>query len=177
MRTRTWSVAVAMLAGALAVGCATAAEPSAAPAEPAPEPATESADTDDLDDGATIAGQTVTVHKTPTCACCGDYEAYLEAHGVEVVVEEHDDLDQIKADLGVPDELRSCHTNEIDGYAVEGHVPVEALADLLEQAPDADGIALAGMPPGSPGMPGEQAEPFDVRVFADATDTGSLGDY
>lgn len=119
----------------------------------------------------------MTVHKTPTCGCCGEYEEYLETHGLEVVVEEHDDLDPIKAGFGVPADLRSCHTNEIDGYGVEGHVPIEALADLLEQAPDVDGIALGGMPKGSPGMPGDQEEPFDVRLFTDAADAGQLGEY
>ncbi|MBS3940784.1 MAG: hypothetical protein KG028_07480 [Actinobacteria bacterium] len=117
------------------------------------------------------------VHKTATCTCCAQYEDYLAAHDVDLEVVVHDDLDAVKADFAVPGSQRSCHTNEIGGYYVEGHVPLEAIADLLEQAPDVDGIALAGMPSGSPGMPGEQTEPFLVTTSVDGEVVGELGRY
>lgn len=119
----------------------------------------------------------VTVHKTATCECCGQYEDYLAANGVDVEVVVHDDVAPLKDDFGVPADQRSCHTNEVAGYFVEGHVPVEAIAALLAQAPAVDGIALAGMPSGSPGMPGEQTEPFVVTMSADGAVVGELGRF
>jgi hypothetical protein len=123
------------------------------------------------------ADHTVTVHRTASCSCCGEYEAYLEAVGFTVVPEIHDDLTEVKAGFGIPDGEGSCHTNEVAGYAAEGHVPAEALLQLIDQAPEVDGISLAGMPVGSPGMPGEQQEPFVVRTFVDGEVDGELGRY
>ena len=67
--------------------------------------------------------QTMTVHKTPWCGCCAKWAEHLEENGFTCVIEEHEDLTPIRSELGVPDELRSCHTGEVNGYAVEGHVP------------------------------------------------------
>lgn len=120
---------------------------------------------------------TVTVHKTASCECCGQYEAYLTAHGVEVEAVVHDDVGPLKDELGVPTDQRSCHTNEVGGYFAEGHVPVEAIDALLDQAPDVDGIALAGMPAGSPGMPGEKTDPFVVTTVVDGEVVGELGEF
>lgn len=119
----------------------------------------------------------VTVHRSPTCSCCGAYEEYLATHGFEVVVEEHDDMAPYKQDQGIPAELWSCHTNEVDGYLAEGHVPVEALEELLAQRPDIDGIALPGMPAGSPGMPGAKEGPFVVTAFDQGEVTATFGSY
>ena len=120
---------------------------------------------------------TVTVHKTESCACCGEYETYLTEHGVDIEVVLHDDMGPFKDEVGVPADQRSCHTNEVAGYFVEGHVPVEAIAALVDQAPDVDGISLAGRPPGSPGMPGEQTEPFVVTTAVDGEVVGELGRF
>jgi hypothetical protein len=120
---------------------------------------------------------TVIVHRTASCSCCGEYEAYLEAVGFTVVPEIHDDLTEVKAGFGIPEGEGSCHTKEVAGYAAEGHVPAEALLQLIDQAPEVDGIALAGMPVGSPGMSGEQQEPFVVRTFVDGEVDGELGRY
>lgn len=120
---------------------------------------------------------TVVVHKTESCECCGQYEDYLEELGVPIRIEIHEDIGAVKDDLGVPQDEWSCHTNEVDGYVIEGHVPAEAIAALLEEAPDVDGIALAGMPSGSPGMPGEQTEPFVVTTFVDGEVVGELGRF
>ena len=127
---------------------------------------------------AVIGEQTavVEVYKAPGCGCCGGWEEYMESHGYTVVSTEDPDLADLKVERGVPAEAQSCHTAVIDGYIVEGHVPVEAIDDLLSERPDVDGIALPGMPPGSPGMPGEKTEPFEVLVIDDG-ETEAFGAY
>jgi hypothetical protein len=161
-RTRTLFATVAVLL--LAGGCATATPDT---------PLSTSAG------GTVAAGErpVVTVHRTESCSCCGSYEEHLEAAGFEVVVELHDDANVLQDELGVPEELRSCHVNVVDGYLAVGHVPVEALDDLVATRPDLTGIALAGMPLGSPGMPGEQEGPFVVEGFLDGAVTGLVGRY
>jgi hypothetical protein len=94
----------------------------------------------------------VTVYKTPWCGCCTDWVDHLRAEGLPLVVVEKPDLTAIRAELGVPDDLASCHTAEVDGYAIEGHVPARDIRRLLDERPDLQGIAVPGMPIGSPGM-------------------------
>ena len=101
--------------------------------------------------------QTMTVHKTPWCGCCAKWAEHLEENGFTVVIEEHEDLTPIRSELGVPDELRSCHTGEVNGYAVEGHVPASDIRRLLAEMPSARGLSVPGIPPGQamaqqPGM-------------------------
>lgn len=158
--------------------------PEAAPdTAPADDDATDDTTADDTtaDDIATglaaAEGVTVTVHRTEACSCCGQYEAYLEAAGFTVEQVIHEDLAPIKTAFGIPDDERSCHTNELGGYVAEGHVPAEALLQLLDEAPEISGISLAGMPTGSPGMPGEQEAPFEVRTFIDGEVVGELGSF
>ena len=115
---------------------------------------------------------TVVVHKSPTCGCCGVYASYLKRQGYDVEVHNTNDVEAKKQELGVPYELVSCHTSEVGGYVVEGHVPEEAVAKLLTEKPDIKGIGMAGMPAGSPGMGGSQAEPF---VVYEILDDGSKG--
>ena len=91
----------------------------------------------------------------------------MRAHGFTVRPVPTDDMAAVKQQMGMPQGARSCHTAVIDGYAIEGHVPVEAIEDLLAQRPAIDGIALPGMPAGSPGMPGDKAAPFEVLAVAD----------
>jgi len=97
----------------------------------------------------------VRIHKDPNCGCCGVWAKHLEAAGFAVRVEETSDLDAVRHRLGVPAELTACHTAEVGGYVVEGHVPAIAIKRMLEQRPDAAGIAVPGMPLGSPGMGGK----------------------
>lgn len=97
-------------------------------------------------------------------------------HGFTVRSMPTDDMAAMKHQLGMPKDTWSCHTAVIDGYAIEGHVPVEAIEDLLVQRPAIDGIALPGMPPGSPGMPGNKAAPFAVLAVADGA-TSEFGSY
>jgi hypothetical protein len=126
---------------------------------------------------AAAEGHTVTVHRTTTCSCCGEYEAYLQSVGFTVEPKVHEDLTDVKHGFGIPEDEGSCHTNEVAGYAAEGHVPAEALLELIDRGPEVDGISLAGMPAGSPGMPGEQPEPLVVRSFIDGEVVGEFGRY
>lgn len=106
----------------------------------------------------------LTVHKDPNCGCCGGWVEHLRAAGFEVAVRETSDLQPLKARLGVPDALASCHTAEMGRYVIEGHVPVRAIERLLGEQPDARGLAVPGMPLGSPGM-GGAPEVYDVILF------------
>jgi len=101
---------------------------------------------------AAAAGPAVTVYKSPSCGCCGAWVAHLRAAGFLVAVRDVDDLTPIARKLGVPDPLRSCHTAMVGGYAVEGHVPAADIRRLLKERPRAAGLAVPGMPLGSPGM-------------------------
>lgn len=118
-------------------------------------------------------GLSATVYKSPTCDCCSSYVEFLEKHGVTVNAVDTDNLAQIKADNGIPAVAQSCHTTVMDGYIIEGHVPLAALEQLFTERPEVDGIALPGMPTGTPGMPGTKQGPFEVLSFTD----GQLGFY
>ncbi|MEO5378915.1 MAG: DUF411 domain-containing protein [Magnetococcus sp. DMHC-6] len=109
------------------------------------------------------------VHKSPTCGCCTEWIHYLEKNGIQVTVENHPNMTEIKNRLGVPDQLSSCHTGVINGYLVEGHVPIEDILRLLEEHPIAKGIAAPGMPIGSPGMeiPHTKPDRYQVLLFTD----------
>ena len=107
----------------------------------------------------------VLVHKDPNCGCCTGWVQHLRDSGFTVRVEETSYLDSIRARLGVPTELAACHTAEVAGYLVEGHVPAEAVRRLLVERPNARGIAVPGMPVGSPGMEGGRSQPYAVVLF------------
>ncbi|WP_346796785.1 DUF411 domain-containing protein [Halomonas sp. Bachu 37] len=112
-----------------------------------------------------------TMYKNPQCGCCDGYARHLEELGVEVKIVDDVELGDIKLQAGVPYGLGSCHTIQIGEYWIEGHVPMEAVEALFEQQPDVDGIGLAGMPIGTPGMPGPQKEPYEVYTFTDQKDS------
>ncbi len=112
-----------------------------------------------------LAAGEMTVFKSPDCGCCGAWAEAMEAEGFSVRIEERDwsELDALKARLGIAPAHAGCHTAEIDGYVVEGHVPAADIRRLLAERPDAIGIAVPGMPVGSPGMEmGGRTEPYDV---------------
>ncbi len=115
----------------------------------------------------TAAAQSATMYKDPFCGCCEGHANYLREEGFEVEIVETpaEKLAAIKSLHQIPAELQSCHTLLIDGYVVEGHVPVEAIEKLQEEKPDIAGIALPGMPLGSPGMGGRKSAPFTVMVL------------
>lgn len=106
----------------------------------------------------------LTVHKSPYCGCCKQWIEHMRAHGFEVSVVETEDLGPVKARVGVPPGEGSCHTAEVEGYFVEGHVPAEDVKRLLAERPEARGITLPGMPIGSPGMEIEGAPPQAYTV-------------
>jgi len=108
-----------------------------------------------------------TLYKNPQCSCCESYADYLRENGFEVTVEPTHDLPLIKRQHGVPAPLEGCHTTLVDGYVVEGHVPVNTLIRLLTEKPAIKGISLPGMPAGSPGMFGDKTEPFTIYEIAD----------
>jgi len=123
-----------------------------------------------------LEGLHMTVTKSPWCGCCGDYIAILRQRGVKVTVVDTEDTASAKLALGVPPSTWSCHTTEVAGYAVEGHVPMEAIEKLLSERPAVTGIALPGMPSGSPGMNGVKSPPFQVVAF-DANGVRHFGDF
>jgi hypothetical protein len=111
---------------------------------------------------AATAGVALTMFASPSCGCCGSHAAYLEENGFAVDLQRTDGLDAIRADLGVPDEVVGCHVAQVGDYVVEGHVPLVAIEKLLADKPAVDGIALPGMPVGTPGMPGPKEAPYEV---------------
>jgi hypothetical protein len=113
--------------------------------------------------------QSAIVHFDPLCGCCKAWVAHLEEAGFAVELRETDQLNRIKARLGVPDDLGSCHSAEIGGYVIEGHVPAGAIERLLAEAPDARGISVPGMPIGSPGMEVADMEDdvYEVILFGE----------
>ena len=122
----------------------------------------------------TIAGATaqqkppmVEVYKSPTCGCCSAWVDHLRDQGFEVRTIETDKVDELKATRRIPRQVQSCHTALVSGYVVEGHVPAADVARLLKERPAIAGIAVPGMPVGSPGMeiPGTKPQPFDVIAF------------
>lgn len=107
----------------------------------------------------------IEVFLQPTCGCCHQYLDYLGGNGFDVTPHEMADLSGIKASYGIPGIMQSCHTSVIAGYFVEGHVPIQAIQRLIEERPSVDGIALPGMPAGSPGMGGVKAAPFVIYAL------------
>jgi hypothetical protein len=108
----------------------------------------------------------ITIHKDPTCGCCSGWVEHLQKGGFGTKVMDTMDLDTLKKRLGVPDDLAACHTAEIAGYIIEGHVPVAALKRFLAERPNASGLAVPGMPMGAPGMEGGRPEKYDVILFS-----------
>jgi hypothetical protein len=108
------------------------------------------------------------VYKSPSCGCCGAWVDHIRDNGITVDVVERDDLSSIKAQMGVPERMESCHTARIDGYTIEGHVPATDIKRLLSERPDARGLSVPGMPIGSPGMEmGDEKDPYAVVLFGD----------
>ena len=111
------------------------------------------------------ADDVIVVHRDPSCGCCAGWVQHLQKAGFATEVIETKDLDAVKARLGVPADLAACHTAQAAGYVIEGHVPAAALSRFLVEKPDAAGLAVPGMPIGSPGMEGGRPEPYDVIMF------------
>ncbi len=151
---RTFALGVSFLALALTTG---AARPSAE-AAPAKEPI-------------------VTVYKDPNCGCCKSWIEHLVKHGYRVEARDTSEMTEIKRTLGVPDDLASCHTGVVNGYVIEGHVPAADIARLLKKKPKVVGLAVPGMPMGSPGMEGPRTDRYKVLSFDKAGKTKTFASY
>ncbi|WP_313319617.1 DUF411 domain-containing protein [Stenotrophomonas sp.] len=118
----------------------------------------------------------VVVHKDPNCGCCGGWAEHMQAAGFPVQINDTSDMMAVKQRLGIGDGMMSCHTSEIDGYVVEGHVPVEDIRKLLAERPQARGLVLPGMPVGTPGMesPDGYRQAFTVALLGN---DGSLSEF
>jgi hypothetical protein len=112
------------------------------------------------------AGPMVEVFKSPTCGCCANWVKHLEASGFSTKVTDVEDMTQVKTKYGVPGRLQSCHTAVVNGYVLEGHVPAADVQRLIKERPAVVGVAVPGMPIGSPGMEvGNTVQPYNVMAF------------
>jgi hypothetical protein len=153
MSRRSFSTGLAALSVAALAGCGRAADNASSSGEAGAEKP---------------QAISMTVYRDPSCGCCEAWAELAKANGYRVSVIDHPDMAAIKKQYGVPDELRSCHTAILSGYAIEGHVPFGHVSRLLETRPaNVRGIAVAGMPRGSPGMEMSDGskDQFDVMAF------------
>ncbi|HMG95887.1 MAG TPA: DUF411 domain-containing protein [Gemmatimonadaceae bacterium] len=114
---------------------------------------------------------TITVYKDPGCGCCKNWIEHLIKHGYRVDAKDTPGMTEVKRTLGVPDRLSACHTAVVNGYLIEGHVPAADIARLLKEKPKVAGLAVPGMPMGSPGMEGPRAQHYQVLSFDKAGKT------
>lgn len=108
---------------------------------------------------------TVTVYKSPTCGCCSKWVKHLESNGFVVEAKNRKNLNSIKRELGIEPQFQSCHTAKIGSYVVEGHVPASDIKKMLADKPDIHGLAVPGMPMGSPGMEGPRKDNYNVLAI------------
>ncbi|MFE4108508.1 DUF411 domain-containing protein [Almyronema epifaneia] len=150
--------------GVAATGCSLAQGPNA---QPGTQAAKQVAMTSEI-----------TVFRSPTCGCCGQWIEHMEAAGFTVKDDLTEDMTAIKEQYGVPANLASCHTTIVDDYVVEGHIPAEDVQRLLVEKPDVAGIAVPGMPIGSPGMEsGDYVEPYTVFSFTESGETAAFAEH
>lgn len=120
----------------------------------------------------------VVVYKNESCGCCGAWIEHLESHGFPVEARNVDNLDPIKQRVGVPPGMGSCHTAEVGGYFIEGHVPAAEIQRLLAEKPQAKGLTVPGMPVGSPGMEqGGRVTPYQVLLVHADGSTSVYAEY
>jgi len=112
------------------------------------------------------AAPAVSVYKTRTCGCCAKWVDHLKANGFAPTVTDVPSTAEYRKQYGVPEQLQSCHTAVVGGYTIEGHVPAADIHRLLKQKPKAKGLAVPGMPMGSPGMEGARVDPYSVLLFS-----------
>jgi hypothetical protein len=107
----------------------------------------------------------IQVYKTTSCGCCAKWVEHLRANGFDVKVTEVESTDPYRKKFGVPQPLASCHTALVNGYAIEGHVPAREIKRLIESKGSAKGLAVPGMPLGSPGMESTRTQAYSVMMF------------
>ncbi|HEX8718630.1 MAG TPA: DUF411 domain-containing protein [Gemmatimonadaceae bacterium] len=108
----------------------------------------------------------ITVYKDPSCGCCKKWVEHLRTNGFAVTTRDMNDLSEVKATFGVPRSLQACHTATTGTFVVEGHVPADVIRKMLSERPKIAGIAVPGMPSGSPGMEGGAPDHYDVIAFS-----------
>ena len=126
------------------------------------------------------AGPTaITVYKSSTCECCAKWVDHLRANAFAPSVHDEEGMDAVKDKLGIPQDVRSCHTAQIPGYLIEGHVPAADIRRLLAERPQVAGLAVPGMPPRTPGMAehGDKVEGFEVVTFQSDGRTQTFAQY
>jgi len=123
------------------------------------------------------AKPTITVYKDPSCGCCKNWIEHLIKHGYRVDAKDSPNMSEIKHTLGVPDAVTSCHTAMVNGYLIEGHVPAADIDRLLATKPHIAGLAVPGMPAGSPGMEGPRSEHYKILSFDKSGKTGVFASY
>jgi hypothetical protein len=155
-------VVTAALAAAFVVGCST---PQPSNTAQAASGADKSGAVAAVNHTHTAEKPTMVVYKSPTCGCCTAWVDHVEANGFRVEVRDTVDVTPVKARHGLPANLASCHTALVDGYVVEGHVPADLIVRMLRDRPDVAGIAVPGMPMGSPGMEGPYKDRYEVLTF------------
>ena len=116
----------------------------------------------------TSNAQKVVVYKSPTCGCCEKWIEHMEEAGYEIEIHDTNDMQPIKMQHGIVRQAQSCHTAIVDGYVIEGHVPARFIAQMLEEKPDIKGLAVPGMPQGSPGMEGPNPVDYNVIALGDS---------
>ncbi len=156
-------------ADTVAVGAGTTASTGAASSSASVATASDSGDAiaaKTSNSTAAVQLSPMVVHKSEFCGCCGVWVDHMREAGFQVEVRNTEDINPIKQQLGVPPGKGSCHTAEVGGYFIEGHVPAEDVMRLLMEKPDARGLAVPGMPAGSPGMemPDGRVQPYTVEL-------------
>jgi hypothetical protein len=151
---RTFTLGASFLALTLTTGAATPSRVGADPKQPV-----------------------ITVYKDASCGCCKSWIEHLIKHGYPVDAKDSPDMTEIKRSLGVPEGLSACHTAVVNGYLIEGHVPAADIARLLKAKPKVAGLAVPGMPMGSPGMEGPRSQHYQVLSFDKAGKTRIFASY
>lgn len=124
------------------------------------------------------AAQSIHVYKSPTCGCCTAWIDHLESNGFNVEATDTHNMNRIKIDAGLTRNLASCHTAFVGDYVIEGHVPAEDIHQLIANAPNARGLAVPGMPAGSPGMEmGDRKDHYQVLMFNDQGQTKVFAEH
>lgn len=161
LRAGRWTVEL-VVAGALMLASCNSPRSATVPDTPQAAVATQSSQS------AAADSSTLVVYKESTCPCCNAWVDYMRSYGFRVVTYNVSDLPAVKAKHGIADAHQSCHTTEVGGYFVEGHVPADLVRRLLSERPRIAGLAVPGMPIGSPGMEVGPPEPYDILAVDSA---------
>ena len=132
-----------------------------------------------MPDTSSAAGPQMTVYRSASCGCCTQWGSHIASAGFRIDDHVTEDMEAVKKERGVSSQLTSCHTADVEGYVIEGHVPASAIQRLLKERPNIRGLAVPGMPLGSPGMEvaGVEAERFEVLAIAHDGTTSVFARY